>query len=183
MYKRQELEKDKIDSAEICANVCAIDWHIEYGEMKDGLEEIRQMYQTIEKEEEPQHLELRPYILFDPKGLLEGETIRRYSNFKKLMQQMQAGDINYAKGKLKEFRRYLKEGETSAAYYMKTKQMNDMELLGYQDVFVGIDYSKVKIGSGSRLERKTFIQTADKKKRCLYFDAIELLDTFIAIEE
>ncbi len=176
-------KKEEIDSAEICANVCAIDWHIEYGEMKDGLEEIRQMYQTIEKEEEPQRLELRPYILSDPKGLLEKEEIRRYSKFKKLMQQMQTGDINYARGKLKEFRQYLKEGETAAAHYMKTKQMNDMELLGYQDIFTEIDYSKVKIGSGSHLERKTFIQTADKKKRCLYFDAIELLDTFLAIEE
>lgn len=177
----KEQKKRTMDSAEVCANVCAIDWHIEYGEMKDGLDEIRSGYQTIEKEgEERQHLELRPYILLDPKGLLKGEAFRSYQNFKKLMHQIQTGDIEYARGKLKEFRSYLKEGETAAAHYIKSKRIDDIELFGYQDIFTDMDCSKV--GTGSSLERKTFITTADKKKHCLYFDAIELFDLFIPIE-
>lgn len=178
--------EEQMDSTEVCANVCAIDWHIEYGEMKDGLEEIREGYQTVERDrredgiQKPQHLELRPYILLDPKGLLKGESIRNYGNFRKLIKQMQTGDIDYARGKLKEFRRYLKEGEMAATHYIKTKQIDDLELLGYQDIFVEVDYSK--ISRGEPLERRTFVQTVEKEKRCLYFDAIELLDTFIPIE-
>lgn len=254
------VTEKRMDSADVGANVCAIDWHIEYGEMKDELEEIRAMYQTIEldygediskeeeqkeskepnatackvckkekeskeelwkkeeklkeevwekeegskeelwekeegskeelwgKEEEqkekkwePQRLELRPYILLDSKNLLEDEMIRKYSKFKKLMKTIQTGNIDYAKGKLKGLRQYLKKGETSAAYYIRTRQIGDLDLLGYQDIFVPVDYSK--IGTGDQLERKTFVRTMDKKKRCLYFDAIELLDTFIPIEE
>lgn len=185
--KNRENKQKQMDSIEVCANVCAIDWHIEYGEMKDGLEEIRTGYQTIERKkradgkgEEPQHLELRPYILLDPKGLLKEESIRTYQNFKKLMKQIQAGDINYARGKQKEFRQYLKEGETASIHYVKSRQIEDLTLFGYQDIFVEMDYSR--IGSGEQLERKTFVTTADKKQHCLYFDAIELFDLFIPIE-
>lgn len=184
--EEDETKRNQIACTEACANICAIDWHIEYGEMKDGLDEIRKMYQTNEMEAnedgtEPQHLELRPYILLDPKGLLEPESIRHYQKFKKLLKNIQTGDINYARGKLKTFRQYLKEGETASAHFIRTRQIDDIALLGYQDVFVEMDYSK--IGSGDQLERKTFTRTMDQKKRCLYFDAIELFDTFISIEK
>lgn len=196
-------------SADVSAEVSAIDWHIEYGEMKDGLEEIREMYHTIEWddiekntiekddiekddiekndikknaiEKEHQHLELRPYILLNSKNLLKSETIREYRKFRKLMLEIQTGNIDYARGKLKEFRQYLKEGEKSAKHYIRTKQIGDLNLLGYQDIFVPMDTSG--IGSGKSLDRKTFVRTADGKKRSLYFDAIEMLDTFIPLEE
>lgn len=176
-------------SADVSAEVSAIDWHIEYGEMKDGLEEIREMYHTIEWDDkesndtgkEHQHLELRPYILLNPKGFLKSETIREYRKFRKLMLKIQNGNIDYARGKLKEFRQYLKEGEKSAKHYIRTMQIGDLDLLGYQDIFVTMDMSG--IGSGKSLDRKTFVRTVDGKKRSLYFDVIEMLDTFIPLEE
>jgi len=183
-------EGNRIGNLGVAAEVCAIDWHIEYGEMKDSLEEIRETYETMEEDGEikqdysgkkRKHLELRPYILLDKKGLLKHEPIREYQKFRRLMIKIQTGDIGYARGKMKELRQYLKEGEQSTKYYLKTRQMKDLDLLGYQDIFVSVDYSRV--ATGESLERKTFVETADGQKRCLYFDAIEMLDTFIPIEK
>lgn len=176
--------------AEASAEVSAIDWHIEYGEMKGGLEEIREMYETIEPDKEKKqeegernrmHMELRPYILLDSKGYLKNESIREYQKFRELVMKLQSGDIEYARGKLKEFRQYLKEGEQSSEHYFTMKQMQEMGLTGYQGIFVPVDYRKAF--TGEELERRIFVRTADGEKRSLFFDAIEILDLFIPIEE
>lgn len=160
--------------------VSAIDWHIEYGEMKESLEEIREMYQ-IEDQNDPSQLELRPYIVEAPLYVKEKEHIRLYENFKKLMRGFSDEEISYARGKIKELRRYLKQGEESAKYYMKTNLIDELGLIGYQGIYEEIIYKGV--GSGKSLEEKTFIETKDRKKRCLLFDVIEAIDTFIALDE
>ena len=158
-------------------DVSAIDWHIEFGEVKDTLEEIRGEYRT----EEGAHLELRPYIVTASEEIEKRESIRQYNHFKKLITAMQKQEIAYARGKLKELRSVLKQGEMEAMRYMKFYKMEDIALEGYQGVFVEVDYNAAKQGKG--LERNIFLVTEDGEMRCLLFDAIELLDTYIALEE
>ena len=38
-----------------------------------------------------------------------------------------------------------------------------------------------KIGSGTQMERRSFLEI-DGKRHSLYFDAVEILDTFIALD-
>ena len=175
------------DDENISRHVSAIDWHIEYGEMKESLEEIREMYK-IEDPTDPSHLELRPYIVDmveAPESIKENikkkEDLRWYENFKKLMKKFSNEEISYARGKIKELRSYLKQGENAAKYYMKCNLIDELSLIGYQGIFREVDPEKAF--TGTPLERNIFEQTHDEKKRCLLFDAIEILDTFIALDK
>ena len=158
-------------------DVSAIDWHIEFGEMKDTLEEIRSDYKT----EDGKRLELRPYIITASKEIEEKESIRQYDKFKKLITNMQKKEIAYARGKLKELRNVLKLGETESMGYIQFNKIEDIALEGYQDIFVELDYNAVKTQNG--LERNIFVSTEDGERRCILFDAIELLDTYIELEK
>jgi hypothetical protein len=93
----------------------------------ENLGEIRKMYDTIDGK----RLELRPYLISGDKELMECEQIRRYDNFKKtseiLKRDTQTGKI--PRGKLKELRNALKEGEQSAEYYMKSNLIYDLALI------------------------------------------------------
>ena len=170
---------------------CAIDWHLEFGEIIDDLSDMRQKYETADGGT----LELRPYLLWAEQELWEKEKIRRYSTFKKIVTLLQGnredhadgkvkesqGDREvYARGKIKELRSVLKEGEKATEYYLQLSLMDILNL----DIFDDQDRSaQIKqIGSGKSLERRAF-QEIDGRKHSLYFDAIEVLDTFISLDE
>ena len=156
--------------------ISSIDWHIEYGEMADTLEEIRAFYKTADEKQ----LELRPYMVCAPKELAEQEKIRQYSHFKQLITNIQNNELEYSKGRLKELRSILKQGETATQYYMRFHKIEDIARDSYHGIFKEVDFSG--IGSGKRLERKLFAETSDKKQHSLLFDAIEMVDTFISLE-
>lgn len=158
---------------DVSADVSAIDWHIEYGEMKDHLEDIRESYRT----RDGARLELRPYII---NGNIQGEENRCYKKFKKLITQLNERKIDYARGKIKGLCRYLKDGKNASDQYMKRNLIDELNLIGFQDIFAESDLSKVGTGKGQ--ERKSFIQTKDGEMRSLFFDAIQLMDTFIALD-
>ncbi len=174
--------QDKVEDAG--AKGCAIDWHIEYGEIMDSLAQVRKMYDTNEDTDTDngkKRLELRPYLLSGEQELMEQDPARQYSGFKMLMKQITKGiqEESIAKGKLKELRSALKEGEKSAKYYMESHLMDDLLLLPYEGREINTD----GIGRGKGMERKIFVQTADGEIRSLLFDAIELVDTFIDLDE
>lgn len=156
---------------------CAIDWHIEFGELTDSIEELRKNYRTADNN----FLELRPYLLWAEPNVLKKEPIRRYENFKKLLEHLQEEKLSYARGKLKEFREALKEGECPSQYYLKSNLLSELSVTGYEGVYKELDTSKLFTGKG--LEGMTFIETSDGKKRSLFFDGIEIVDTFIALDE
>lgn len=158
-------------------DVSAIDWHIEFGEIKDTLDEIRSDYQM----KDGGRLEMRPYIVCASDEVLEQEKFRQYDKFKKLIGKMQTKEIAYARGTLKELRKVLKQGEKETAYFLKFHQIESLALECYQEIFVDMKFDA--IGTGQRLERKVFVETSDGKKHSLLFDAIELLDTFISLGE
>lgn len=103
--------------------VSAIDWHIEFGEMGDTLDEIRKFYIASDGE----HLERRPYIVKAPREIMEKEPIRQYEEFKRLQERIQSKEIDYAKGKMKELRRALKLGAKETEYFLKFNKLKDLE--------------------------------------------------------
>ena len=67
--------------------------------------------------------------------------------------------------------------------YLTFHKLEELGRDMYQDIFVAVDYENIQIGSGKDLERAVFVETADKKKRCLLFDGIEMMDTYVPLEE
>lgn len=155
---------------------CAIDWHIEYGTGMDNLSEIRKMYDTNDHN----RLELRPYLI-SGEELMKSDPYRKYDEFKKFIELLER-DISQEKisrGKVKELRSALKEGEQSAVYFMKSNRIEDLTYFEHEGK--AIDVEKIKSGQG--LDRKVFVETADGVRRSLLFDAIEMMDTYISLEE
>lgn len=170
-----------IDKDGLGKNISAIDWHIEFGEIKDTLEEIRDSYQM----KDGGRLELRPYIISVSEELKDKETVRLYKNFRELICRIQTEEtsgnaISYARSKLKNLRSVLKEGEEETLYYMKTNHMEQLAIDSYYDIYQKTDSSK--IGTGKGLEGKVFVETADGVRRSLLFDAIEAVDTYVRLD-
>lgn len=105
--------------------VSAIDWHIEFGEVGDTLEEIRDSYVTADEES----LVQRPYIISAPEQIMQKEPERLYAKFRSTERKIQRKENAYAKGKIKELRRVLKLGEKETEYFLK---FNKIEELGQQ---------------------------------------------------
>ena len=93
-YKAYEIAESLCSSAkkynasldkEGCANACAIDWHIEYGEMYGGLDEIRKHYVDADGKS----ILARPYFVCG-KAEYEGKAGNRtYADFKQTMEEME----------------------------------------------------------------------------------------------
>lgn len=164
--------------AEKGSEVSSIDWHIEYGELMDDLDDTRKQYDTADGK----RLELKPYIISAPSEILEIEPVRQYKNFLRLMRKMMS-DNSFSTGRLKEMRTVLKNGEDEAEYYMTFHKIRDIAFDYYQGIYTNPDLSKTEIGSGEHLDRKLFVKTGDGKTRSLIFDAIEAIDVFVPFEE
>ena len=144
--------------------------------MLESLSEMRKQYETADGKQ----LELRPYLLSAEEEIWDREKIRRYENFRTLVTNLQSDQIAYARGKIKEFCAALKEGEQTAWYYMKNNLMDELALVGFADIYEEVKNDRLFTGRG--LDRKIFAQTADGKDRALFFDAIEMLDTYINLD-
>ena len=125
-------------------DVSAIDWHIEFGEIKDTLKEIRKSYCT----EDGKQLEGRPYIISASKEIMEKETLRQYEDFRKQLKKLQKEEESCARGKMKEMREVLKQGETAVEYYLKFNKMEKLALdkttlfdaVEMIDTYIELDY-------------------------------------------
>ena len=145
--------------------------------MSDSLEAIRKKYET----QDGKRLELRPYIVSATEEINQKEAVRQYSNFKKLMTKLLATDTSYARGKIKELRSVLRQGEVASRYYVQFYKMEDLLVESYYDIFKEMDISR--IGTGKSLEKDIFIDCAKEDvKRSYLFDVIELMDTYIALD-
>ena len=74
----------------------------------------------------------------------------------------------------------LKEGEKATEYYLQSSLMDILNLDIFEDH--KLEEQLRQIGTGSGLERRAFLDI-DGKKHSLYFDAVEMLDTFIGLKE
>ena len=99
------------------------------------------------------------------------------------MKKMSELEDSYARGKIKNLRTVLKQGETSSKNYIEFYKLKDLLLEGNYGIYREVDISKV--GRGEGLEQEIFINTAkndEDVKRSYLFDAIEMMDTYITFD-
>lgn len=165
-YKAYEIAESLCSSAkkynasldkEGCANACAIDWHIEYGEMYGGLDEIRKHYVDADGKS----ILARPYFVCG-KAEYEGKAGNRtYADFKQTMEEMEYAlhnkcedeeDRMIARRKLKELRTYLKERDEAVDAYFKksrldqylTKNDKNFDVIEVMDTYIGFQTEEDK---------------------------------------
>ena len=165
-YKAYEIAESLCSSAkkynasldkEGCANACAIDWHIEYGEMYGGLDEIRKHYVDADGKS----ILARPYFVCGDEKYEGKAGNRTYANFKQTMEEMEYAlhnkcedeeDRMNARRKLKELRPYLKESEEAVDAYFKksrldqylTKNDKNFDVIEVMDTYIGFQTEEDK---------------------------------------
>lgn len=93
--------------------VSAMDWHIEFGQLKTDLNSLRDDYKT----DEGGRLELRPITVVSQKPVNENEDVRTYNFFRNLCHKMQGETGRGLRSKIKDLRTAFKEGETATDYF------------------------------------------------------------------
>lgn len=165
-YKAYEIAESLCSSAkkynasldkEGCANACAIDWHIEYGEMYGGLDEIRKHYVDADGKS----ILARPYFVCGDVEYEGKAGNRTYADFKQTMEEMEYAlhnkcedeeDRMIARRKLKELRTYLKESEEAVDAYFKksrldqylTKNDKNFDVIEVMDTYIGFQTEEDK---------------------------------------
>lgn len=165
-YKAYEIAESLCSSAkkynasldkEGCANACAIDWHIEYGEMYGGLDEIRKHYVDADGKS----ILARPYFVCGDEKYEGKAGNRTYANFKQTMEEMEYAlhnkcedeeDRMIARRKLKELRTYLKESDEAVDAYFKksrldqylTKNDKNFDVIEVMDTYIGFQTEEEK---------------------------------------
>lgn len=144
--------------------ICAIDWHIEYGQLKDSLSEIRTDYRT----EDGGQMELRPYAILGEKVPPQ----HTFAFFCTVLQQLTAKTENLPRSKVKALRDAFRQGEIETKLALLSAGVESLLELGVEARMP--DWLQQTLRDGS-VEKEAFISDGDKR-RCLYFDAIELMD-------
>ena len=166
--------------------ISAMDWHIEFGQFKGGLSEVRQEYVT----EDDKRLELRPVTVIVPeeleeKALQATDGIRDYGFFRSMCKAMKGEYGKIARSKIKELRNAMKQGKVESDFFLQEKEVGN---LLYHCIAAGSPRSAEKSQARQFLERlekgqKTVFLPFDGEDRCLLFDAIELIDHSEWLEE
>ena len=136
--------------------ICAMDWHIEFGQLKGSLSEIREEYKT---EDGKSRLELRPVAVIDL--YKKAPTYRTYEFVKKLAAKI--SENKNLRSKMKGLRNAMKQGEVETDFYLQQKEISKLI-----KVLPGVDS---KAFEDIDVKGKT-------EKRCLFFDAVEIVDHF-----
>ncbi len=140
-----------------------IDWHIEYGQLKEKLSEIREAYIT----DDGADMVLRPLVVINP----DNERVEKeltYDYFKQTCLSFQKNNDNISRSKLKELRNAIKQGEIETEYYIKKNMMKNI---------TGKDGVLFKEIARSRAK------DAVRVRHSLIFDAVEAMDNCYFLEE
>ncbi len=115
------------------SDVSVIDWHIEFGEIKDTLEQIREDYIDADGK----CILRRPYIVSASEQIKTAEPLRQYDVFKDFLVDT-IWKEGYARGMLKELRSEFGKGEQEIEYYLKFHKMRKLlkENLGGRSVLL-----------------------------------------------
>lgn len=173
--------------------VSAIDWHIEFGQLRDSLADQRAAYQT----EDGCRLELRPVTVVVPPELgLQGLSPERtYPFFSALCRTMQGITDQIARGKLKELRTALRQGEEESRFYLRDRRMDKLLYTPFNAAWrtweERAQQFRAAFARGGMPRDEAFAAFEEKAadgsvglvKRCLLFDAIEMVDHYIPWKE
>lgn len=160
------------------STLCVMDWHIEFGQMKDSLDQLREDYWT----EDGNRLELRPVIVSatETQGGDFTRDLCTYDFFRNMCRQMQKNSGKVARSKWKELRTALKQGEVESQFYLHDRQIGDILYDSFLARYHTADqrmeqYAQYIQTEKQELDKMIFCQIGEEK-RCLYFDALELMD-------
>ncbi|MCD8368035.1 MAG: hypothetical protein LUC48_08465 [Clostridiales bacterium] len=157
--------------------VSAMDWHIEFGQLKDSLAELRKDYET----EDGNRLELRPVVVCAQKGvdLTPMKNVRNYAFFRAMCQSMQGEYGSIARSKIKDLRTAFQQGKLESEFFLHDWQIEDLLYHGieakYQPGDARAAWYKELLKRNIKMEKDAFIKIGDTE-RCLFFDAIEMID-------
>lgn len=151
--------------------VSAMDWHIEFGQLKDSLSELRRDYRT----EDGCRLELRPMTVQVPEGVQKPAPERTYDFFRTLCGAMEDRRGEIARSKIKELRTALKQGEVEGEFFLQDKEIDELLYAPLQAAYPLRDWPEELKRKGAF---RVFAEKNGEEKRCLFFDAIELLDHY-----
>lgn len=173
-----------------------IDWHIEFGQLGDSVSDIRRDYTT----DDGGQMELRPLTVVIPAELekkAEGITynLRTWDFFRGMVKGMEDTQKKVARGKLKELRTALKQGELESSYFLR---MNQIECIKYAPIDarkltnaeLGAVFTHTDASGVNRYLLKPFVLLREQAKdgstrevkRSLFFDAIEMMNHCELIE-
>lgn len=158
--------------------VSAMDWHIEFGQMKDSLTELRKDYAC----EDGSRMELRPVAVIVPDGCGDPD-IRNYQFFRTLCIAIGKERGKIARSKIKELRQALKQGVLESEFFLHDRQISDLLYHAFEAEYRSPDqqwaYFDDVIHKRAEFPKRAF-QEMDGESRCLFFDAIEMVDHFMA---
>lgn len=145
--------------------ISLVDWHIEFGQMKGSLSQIRNTYQT----EDGGQLELRPFVVAGTDTPIE----RTYDFFRTLSTELiKSNDL--PRSKTKQLRDSFRQGEWESRLAMKQTNMLHLTAKGMEARYP--DLIRRMIQEGFRAEEEAFYTDENGTRRCLYYDAIEVID-------
>lgn len=168
--------------------VSAMDWHIEFGQLKDGLSAQREDYLT----DDGCRMELRPVTVLVPENVDQAKLdemtagVRTYDFFKAMQKAVRGEYGKVARGKLKGLRTAIKQGQVATEFFLHDQQVLDLLYHGFTSKYRSEEersreYQKLRDGEG-QLQKELFTEVHGEK-RCLFFDAVEMIDHFKALEE
>lgn len=169
--------------------VSALDWHIEFGQLKDGLFAQREDYRT----EDGCRMELRPVTVLTPAGV-DPDNLKRvtgdrrtYDFFRAMHRAMRGEYGKIARSKIKELRTAVKQGRTATEFFLHDRQIGDLVYHSFSAQYRTEaerrdEYQKLLDGARGSLQKDVFAEI-DGVTRCLFFDAVEMIDHFESFEE
>lgn len=111
-------EGAKISPKDDGRNVCSIDWHIEYGEIKDSIEEIKKDYISYDGE----CVSNKPYVI---RADVSIEESKKYETFRENILLLMKSEKEIGNGKIKQLRSVIKKGTAATENYMKYYRISD----------------------------------------------------------
>lgn len=162
-------------------SVCAMDWHIEYGQLRGSLRELRESYET----QDGKRMELRPVTVLAPEGL--GSPYRRYAFLRGMINQVKNRTEELAHGKLKELRSAIRQGELETRYFLRDKEISSLLDYPFDAVYDSAEKQRAQFDAqlqgGKMWKKSAFFEDEEKKQRSLLFDPIEISDQFELLRE
>lgn len=162
------------------SGISSIDWHVEFGELQDTLAEVRSEYVAGDGTV----LYLRPYVITGICGEAEKQIpqAKKYTNFRGTIRAIQHCEQEYGIGKVKELRSALKKGKKASENYLYFNKMEQfLEKVGSRDLNLNLD----RLFSGAEDQIPYYVTLQEngvQKEHSIVFDAIELMDTYLALD-
>lgn len=201
-----EIRKAEAEQGAAVHGVSAIDWHIEFGQLRGDLDEIRRTYETEDRDAQgqPRRMELRPVVLLagDEKDASKrvyidngvcGEMtggVRTYDYFKALCQAMRGEYGQTARGKIKDLRTAFKQGAVESRYFLRSKEVSYLLYQAFhakyrteaeqRNKFKEVLDNWKESGETASFRGEAF-KDVNGVSRCLFFDAVEMIDHFTAL--